>query len=50
MSYEDEIKNWISFSVIEVISETINIILEEDLSKSDIELLKKYEFNYGGDE
>ena len=45
MSYEDEIKNWITFSVIEVTSETINIILEEDLSKSDIELLKKYNFN-----
>ena len=44
VSYEDEINNWISFSVIEVTSENINIILEEVLSKSDIRLLKKYNF------
>lgn len=49
LSYEDEIKNWISVSVIEVTSETINIILEEALSKPDIKLLKKYNFNYGDD-
>lgn len=42
--YEDEIDSWISFSVVEVTSENIDIILEESLSKSDIELLKKYNF------
>lgn len=49
ISYEDEIDSWISFSVVEVTSENIDIILEESLSKSDIELLKKYNFNYGDD-
>ena len=39
--YEDEIKRWTSFSVIEVTPENIDIILEEPLSKSDIELLNK---------
>lgn len=42
--YEDEIKSWISFLVIEVTPENVDIILEESLSKSDIELLKKYNF------
>ena len=50
VSYEDEIDKWTSFYVVEITSENINTILEEDrLSKSDIELLKKYNFNYGDD-
>ena len=49
LSYEDVINNWIVFSAMEVTSENIDIILEEFLSKSDVELLKKYKFNYGDD-
>ena len=50
VSYEDEIDNWTSFFIVEITSENIDTILEEDrLSKSDIELLKKYNFNYGDD-
>ena len=50
ISYEDEIDNWVLFFVVEITSENIDTILEEDrLSKSDIELLKKYNFNYGDD-
>lgn len=50
VSYEIEIDNRTSFYVVEITSENIDTILEEDrLSKSDIELLKKYNFNYGDD-
>ena len=50
ISYEDEIGKWTSFFIVEITSENIDTILEEDrLSKSDIELLKKYNFNYGDD-
>ena len=50
VSYEDEIDRLTSFYVVEITSENIDTILEEDrLSKSDIELLKKYNFNYGDD-
>ena len=43
--YEDEINNWISFSVIEITSVSIDIVLEEALSKYDLKLLQKYNFN-----
>ena len=50
ISYADEIDNCVLFFVVEITSENIDTILEEDrLSKSDIELLKKYNFNYGDD-
>ena len=49
ISYEDEIANWAVFFVVEITSENIDTILKYCLSKSDIELLKKYNFNYGDD-
>ena len=50
VSYEDEIDKWTSFFIVEITSENIDTILEEDrLSKTDMELLKKYNFNYGDD-
>ena len=49
VSYEDEIDNWVLFFVVEITSENIDTILKDCLSRSDIELLKKYNFNYGDD-
>ena len=47
ISYEDEIDNWALFFVLEITSENIGTLLKDCLSRRDIELLKKYNFNYG---
>ena len=49
ISYEDEIDNWALFFVLEITSENIGTLLKDCLSRRDIELLKKYNFNYGDD-